>query len=189
MMNTQVGYIMSEKRSLTGPMQVIVNRALPGCTGCRVCEKVCAIGHANELNPEMSRIKVFQFYPGPIDIPIVCQYCADKPCVQACPTKALTYDEQKFMINVNEGLCTSCQACNNACIDNGRGGCITFHPSKGTAQICDLCAGDSQCVIFCPNNVLALLPATPLSKRLAKPAQYFAKRIVEQFHPTKPSPF
>lgn len=180
---------MSEKRILTGPMQIVVNRALPGCTGCRVCEKVCAIQHEGELNPEMSRIKVFQFHPGPIDVPIVCQYCEDRPCVAACPTNALIYDEKTFMMNVDEALCNGCQTCNGACVDNGRGGCITFHPTKGTAQICDLCGGDSQCAKYCPNNVLTLLPATPLSKRLAKPAQYVAERIAEQFHPARTSPF
>jgi len=180
---------MSEKTTLAGPMQIVVNRALPGCTGCRVCEKVCAIQHEGELNPEMSRIKVIQFYPGPIDVPIVCQYCADRPCVTACPTNALTYDEKMFMMKMEEALCNGCQACNNACIDNGRGGCITFHPTKGVAQICDLCGGDSQCAKYCPNNVLAMLPSTSLSKRLAKPAQYIAERIAEQFHPAKMSPF
>jgi len=180
---------MSEKRMLTGPMQIIVNRALPGCTGCRVCEKVCVIQHEGELNPETSRIKVFQFYPGPIDVPIVCQYCEDRPCVSACPTEALTYDAKAFMMKIDEKLCTACKACNQACIDSGRGGCITFHPTKGTAQICDLCGGDSQCAKYCPNNVLTSLPATPLSKRLAKPAQYIAERIAEQFHPAKTSPF
>lgn len=180
---------MSEKKSLTGPMQIVVNRALPGCTGCRVCEKVCAIQHARELNTETSRIKVFQFYPGPVDVPIVCQYCDDRPCVAACPTNALTFDGKSFTMKVDENLCNACQACNNACIENGRGGCITFHPAKATAQICDLCGGDSLCAKYCPNNVLSLLPATSLSKRLAKPAKYIAERIAEQFSPAKMSPF
>jgi len=177
------------ERILKGPTQIVVNRALPGCTGCRVCEKVCAIQHEGELNPEMSRIKVFQFYPGPVDVPIVCQYCADRPCVGACPTGALVYDEKAFTMKVDEALCNGCQLCNVACIENGRGGCITFHPTKGTAQVCDLCGGDPECAKYCPNDVLTPLPATSLSKRLAKPVQYIAERIAEQFYPAKMSPF
>jgi carbon-monoxide dehydrogenase iron sulfur subunit len=181
--------VLSTEKPAKIPMQIVVNRALPGCTGCRVCEKICAIQHEQELNPEMSRIKVYQFHPGPIDVPIVCQNCLDKPCVEACPTAALHFDPNTGQLAVDEATCTACKACNQACIDNGRGGCITFHPVKGIAQVCDLCAGDPQCAKYCPARILMAIPASTLSKRLAKPAEYVADLIAEQFHPAGRNPF
>ena len=170
---------------MNNPMQLFVDHKLPGCSGCRICEKQCALGHEKKWNPAYSRIKVYQFYPGPIDVPIVCQYCEDKPCVAACPTNALVYDAPSFTMRIEEGLCTGCQACNQACVDKGRGGAITFHPTKGTAQVCDFCDGNPQCVSHCPSQVLHLFPASRFPKRLAKPPQLIADWVADQFYPVK----
>ena len=166
-------------------MQLFVNHNLPGCSGCRICEKMCALQHEKKYNEAYSRIQVYQFYPGPIDVPIVCQYCEDRPCVSACPTGALTYDGDVFQMSVEEALCTSCELCNQACIDADRGGCITFHPQKGIAQICDFCGGDPRCAKYCPSNTLRFLPLSRFPKRLAKSAQVIASRIADQFYPVK----
>jgi len=165
------------------PMQIFVYHAIPGCSGCRICEKVCSMKHGKTINPEIARIKVYQFYPGPIDVPIVCQYCHDHPCVNACPTGALIYDEDEFVMKVDKDRCSGCRQCYNACVNSGRGGCISFHPKEGYAQICDLCGGDPECVKHCPSNVLKFLPSSRLAKYLAKPANVIANRIIEQLHP------
>lgn len=170
---------------MENPMQIFVYHALPGCSGCRICEKMCALKHEKKYNPACSRIKVYQFYPGPIDVPIVCQYCEDRPCVSACPTGALTYDGTAFQMTVDEDLCNGCKECNQACVDEGRGGCITFHPQRGVAQICDLCDGDPQCSKYCPSNTLHFLPLSRFPKRLAKPPELIASRIADQFYPVK----
>lgn len=170
---------------MENPMQVFVDHNLPGCSGCRICEKMCALTHEKKYNSAYSRIQIYQFYPGPLDVPIVCQYCEDRPCVSACPTEALTYDSDSFQMVVDEALCNGCELCNQACIDEGRGGCITFHPQTGTAQICDLCGGDPQCVKYCPSNTLHFLSLSRFPKRLAKPAKVIASRIADQFYPVK----
>jgi len=168
------------------PMHLYVDHKLPGCSGCRVCEKVCALEKERKYNPAYSRIKVFQFYPGPIDIPIVCQYCEDHPCIDACPTDALRYDEETFQMTVEEDLCNGCQLCNQACVEEGRGGCITFNPQKGIAQICDFCGGDPQCVKYCPSEVLHFFPPPRFPRRrLAKSPELIADRIAEQLYPVK----
>ena len=168
---------------MNNPMQIYVDHNLPGCSGCRICEKMCALHHERKYNLAYSRIKVYQFYPGPIDIQVVCQYCEDRPCVAACPTDALIYDANTFQMIVDDNACTSCELCNQACIDNGRGGCITFDPKSGIPQICDLCGGEPQCVKYCPSNTLHFLSLSSFSKRLAKPAKLIASRIADQFYP------
>lgn len=170
---------------MDNPMQIYIYHTLPGCSGCRICEKMCSLKHEKKYNPAYSRIQVYQFYPGPIDVPIVCQYCEDRPCVSACPTGALTYNSDTFQMKVDESLCTACKECNQACIDEGRGGCITFHPKKGTAQICDLCDGEPQCAKYCPSNTLHFLSLSRFPKRLAKPAKLIANMIADQFYPVK----
>ena len=170
---------------MDSPMQLFVDRNLPGCSGCRICEKMCSLRHEKKWNPAYSRIKVYQFYPGPIDVPIVCQYCEDKPCVAVCPFGALSYDSGAYLMKVDESLCTGCQLCGKACSDNGRGGCITFKPVQRTAQVCDLCEGDPQCVVYCPSNVLHFHPLSRFPKRLAKPPQVIADQIADQFYPVK----
>ena len=170
---------------MENPKQIFIDHNLPGCSGCRICEKLCALQHEKKYNEAYSRIQVYQFYPGPIDVPIVCQYCDDRPCVSACPTGALTYDGDAFQMTVDEALCTSCHLCNQACIDAGRGGCITFHPRTGIAQICDLCGGDPQCAKYCPSNTLHFLARSRFPQRLAKPAPLIASRIADQFYPVK----
>jgi carbon-monoxide dehydrogenase iron sulfur subunit len=170
---------------MENPMQVYVYHALPGCSGCRVCERVCAIKHEGKINPEYSRIRVYQFYPGPLDVPIVCQYCEDKPCIAACPTGALTYNVETYMMNVDSELCTSCQECNKACIENERGGCITFNPRNGKAQVCDLCGGEAECAKHCPSNTLHFLMLSRFPKRLAKPPELIAERLTDNLYPVE----
>jgi carbon-monoxide dehydrogenase iron sulfur subunit len=180
---------MSETTKMVGPMQVLVLRALPGCSGCRICEKVCSIKHYGAINPEKARIRVYQFFPGPIDVPIVCQYCEDRPCVGACPYGALTYDDKSFQLKVDIKLCQgkkNCGICNQACINAGRGGCITFYPGEQDyAQVCDLCDGDPECAKYCPCDTLNYMQSTPLAKRLAEPSEVVADRLAEQFQPAK----
>lgn len=63
----------------------------------------------------------------------VCQDFEDRPCVKACPTSSLNHNNETFLMNINKDLCTGCKACYQACVDNGRGGCITFHPRTAVA--------------------------------------------------------
>lgn len=172
-------------REMENPMQIYIRHTLPGCSGCRICERFCAMKHEKTANPAYSRIKIYQFYPGPIDVPIVCQYCTDRPCVTACPTGALTYDNETFTMRVDDDLCTGCEDCNKTCVDHGRGGCITFHPKTGLAQICDLCDGEPECAKYCPSNTLHFLRLSRFPERLAKPPELIASRIADQMYPVK----
>ena len=49
------------------------------CTGCRLCEIACSLEKESGVTPEISRIKVYQFWPGPVDVPAICRLCSDHP--------------------------------------------------------------------------------------------------------------
>ena len=119
-------------------------RDYAACSGCRRCELACSIHHEDWMWPEASRIRVFMPYPG-LEVPHFCAQCDDYPCVESCPTDALSVDEETTAVLVDEEKCTSCGRCIDACP-----GKVPFlHPETNKVVICDLCEGDPECVKVC----------------------------------------
>jgi len=59
------------------------------CSGCRICELICAITHTGECNPKKSIVKITANFPEPgyhIEMK-GCKLCGE--CLKYCPTKAL----------------------------------------------------------------------------------------------------
>jgi Fe-S-cluster-containing hydrogenase component 2 len=114
------------------------------CTGCRRCEIACSLRHEGWVWPEASRIRVFMLIPG-VEIPQLCAQCHDYPCIQSCPTGALSPDKHTGAVLVDKEKCISCGKCIEGCP-----GSIPFlHPKDSKAIICDLCGGDPECVKVC----------------------------------------
>ncbi|THB64734.1 MAG: 4Fe-4S dicluster domain-containing protein [Desulfovibrio sp.] len=137
------------------------------CTGCRTCEAVCAGVNAAVAqgvgNPHFANIKVHSYNPD-VDVPSLCLFCADGPCLQACPVgrdsdageKALYRDAITRAITVRPELCISCGSCAEACSAQGSG-VITLHPhTQHPAGMCTLCDGAPQCVAHCPQGALSI---------------------------------
>jgi len=59
------------------------------CTGCRLCEMACSFHHEQECNSTKSRIRILHGKEWAFDFPLLCMQCAEAPCVESCPTKAL----------------------------------------------------------------------------------------------------
>lgn len=131
------------------------------CCGCRICEVVCSIKHSGEFNPELSRIRVHDFYHGLIQVPTTCWGCrsrwADEEafCIEACPVpEALSWYQGDKMLNipvVNEELCTQCLMCVDACHARA----MMVNPRTGFPMICDRCNGAPECVKACPTDAIA----------------------------------
>ncbi|MBS7625201.1 4Fe-4S dicluster domain-containing protein [Candidatus Bathyarchaeota archaeon] len=114
------------------------------CSGCRRCEIVCSLKHEGKIWPEASRIRVFMLIPG-IEVPHLCAQCQDYPCIDACPSGALSANKETGAVIVNKEKCIACGRCIDACP-----GKVPFiHPAERYAVICDLCNGDPECVKVC----------------------------------------
>ena len=147
------------------------------CTGCRLCELVCSVVHDGVSNPARSRIKVVKWESEGVYVPISCQQCDDAPCMNVCPSKALSRDEDTQAVIVDYTLCIGCRSCVAVCPF----GAITYNVIDGKIIKCDLCGGEPQCVRFCDVNTLSYVEADRVGdnrKRGAAKKIYTAQKEV-----------
>lgn len=115
------------------------------CTGCRLCELVCAVKHDGISNPVRSQIRVMKWEHEGLYIPVSCQQCQDAPCMNGCPVGAISRNDDLGRVEVDYEICIGCRTCVGVCPF----GAMNFnHIDKKVAK-CDLCDGDPQCVRFC----------------------------------------
>jgi carbon-monoxide dehydrogenase iron sulfur subunit len=129
------------------------------CTGCRLCELVCAVFHDGISNPARSRIKVMKWEAEGLYIPMSCQQCQDAPCMNVCPVKAISRDEELGRVFVDYDVCIGCRACVAVCPF----GAMNFNIKDKQVFKCDLCDGDPQCVRFCEEKAVDFLEMDDVS--------------------------
>lgn len=118
------------------------------CIGCGACEAVCEFLH------ERPNIVVYRTTIG-LEIPVSCMHCARAPCIEACPTGAMTRDPTG-VVYVIESRCIGCLACLYACPF----GIPELERASKTAVKCDLCMAlrkeglEPACSAICPANAI-----------------------------------
>ena len=100
------------------------------CMGCHSCEVACKQEHGLGVGPRLVRV----IENAPDFIPIHCHHCARAPCLESCPTEAISRNEQGIVL-IKGGLCIGCKACLEACPF----GAMQFDEDKEIAVKCDLC--------------------------------------------------
>ena len=125
------------------------------CTGCRLCELVCAVSHDGISNPTRSRIRVMKWEAEGLYIPMSCQQCEDAPCMNVCPVRAISRDDRLGRIYVDYDACIGCRSCVGVCPF----GAMNFNTIDKQVFKCDLCDGDPQCVRFCEVKAVDFIEA------------------------------
>jgi len=129
------------------------------CTGCRLCELVCAVWHDGISNPARSRIRVMKWEAEGLYIPMTCQQCQDAPCLNVCPVKAISQEEETGRITVDYDTCIGCRSCVSICPF----GAMSFNTIDRRVLKCDHCDGDPQCVRFCEVKAVDFVEANDVS--------------------------
>lgn len=112
------------------------------CTGCRMCELVCALFHFGTINPKKSNITIAKRGIRH-DLPVVCNQGlnCNEECVASCPVECIK--RENGILKIIKDECIGCEACVEAC---------PYNAIKMVGEIaikCDLCDGDPNCVKFC----------------------------------------
>ena len=135
------------------------------CTGCRLCEQVCAVHHTGQTNTIRSRIMVVKWEDEGYYLPLLCQQCEEPACAEVCPRDAITRDEHGAMI-VDEHLCIGCKLCVGACPF----GAMAFDTHARKVFKCDLCGGEPTCASFCLAGALEVRPLEASSRNKRREA-------------------
>ena len=140
------------------------------CTGCRLCELVCAVKHDGVSNPVRSRIRVIKWEAEGVYVPMSCQQCEDAPCMIGCPAGAISRDDATNRVEVDYDLCIGCRTCVSVCPF----GAMNFNPVDRKVIKCDLCDGDPQCVRFCDVKAVEFVAADRVGRITSRSA---ARRV------------
>ena len=93
------------------------------CIGCKHCEIACAVEHSQTKNLFTAifeeplpkpRIHVTPTL-GVLTFPVRCRHCNPAPCMQVCPSGAITRDDETDTVLIDEKKCIGCGMCGIVC--------------------------------------------------------------------------
>ena len=128
------------------------------CSGCKICEQICAKTHYNSQNSSKTALKIHTVFTEEKiwHTHTVCQQCGpDAPCIRSCPTGALYWktDGKVPHLAIDLNKCEGLFVCVSTCPYNA----IYRHPALNNPIFCDLCEGDPQCMRWCPMGAIRLV--------------------------------
>jgi Fe-S-cluster-containing hydrogenase component 2 len=106
-----------------------------------------------------SRIKIMKWEPEGLYVPMSCNQCVDAPCMNVCPVKAISRDEEMARVEVDYDVCIGCRSCVAVCPF----GAMNFNTIDRQVFKCDLCDGDPQCVRFCDVGAVSFIDVEEVS--------------------------
>jgi carbon-monoxide dehydrogenase iron sulfur subunit len=140
------------------------------CVACKSCEIACALNRSSlskrlpeaifETPSPLSRVRV-EDTDAEGGFPIQCRHCADAPCLDACPAKAL-YRDTNGLVLLRDERCIGCWMCVMVC---PFGAPQPFRHFRKMVK-CDQCTGMDApfCVDSCPTHALLLLDPEEIAR-------------------------
>ncbi len=164
---------------------------------CNACVTACSTEHGWEANTDnpltdaqwIRKVTLKDKKTGlEQSLPVMCQHCAEPPCVDVCPTAA-SFRRDDGIVLVDKHLCIGCRYCVMACPYQARS--FIHEPlidqkeysprGKGTVEGCNLCVhrvdkgGTPACVEACSATGNGAMmfgnlndPNSEISKRIAE---------------------
>jgi molybdopterin-containing oxidoreductase family iron-sulfur binding subunit len=97
---------------------------LKRCIGCYGCQVSCKAENGTRPGTTYARVvkKETGTFPNVrrISIPVLCNHCADPPCVDVCPSGASQKRDADGIVFVDGDMCVGCRACVMACAYGAR---------------------------------------------------------------------
>src|SRR5512137_141291 len=125
------------------PAALTINPSL--CTACRACELACSFSKEGVYSLASSRIRIVRVHAAGVNVPVACVNCTEAPCIDICPTEAISRSGDLGIVRVDEARCDQCELC----VDECPYGAVRIPFEAGAAAMCDLCDGDPRCVSEC----------------------------------------
>jgi Fe-S-cluster-containing dehydrogenase component/formate-dependent nitrite reductase membrane component NrfD len=127
------------------------------CIGCHACTIACKSEHDIPVGVNRCWVKTVEKGRFPetqrLFLPVLCNQCADAPCMNICPTSAL-FRRRDGIVDLNGQACIGCRACMVACPYDQ----LFIDPNTRTAEKCNFCANriesrlEPACVSVCPTE-------------------------------------
>ena len=131
-------------------MLIDTNQCQEGCNDCvTACNKENGLsGGTSPTDAQwMRKVELKDMRSGrTTSLPVMCQHCAEPPCVDVCPTAA-SFKRADGIVLVDKHLCIGCRYCMMACPYKARS--FVHEPlhdqkpdvprGKGTVESCTLC--------------------------------------------------
>ena len=136
---------------------------LDKCIGCYTCQAVCDFLHDGR-----PFIKVYETEIG-LRTPLSCLHCSKAPCIEVCPTGAMTRDDTGA-VYVDSMKCIGCMACLYACPF----GIPELDPQLRVATKCDLCKPlreqglEPACYAMCPAEAIVYGSPQDIGEKIKK---------------------
>ena len=194
-------FSFAEAKDETGPVSSKVRwgmliDALKCADGCNDCVSACfeenGIGSTGRPDTDPQWIRKIDIRNPKTDhkisLPMMCQHCADPPCVDVCPTGA-SFKRADGIVLVDKHSCIGCRYCMMACPFQARSFVhedltdqkTEIPRGKGTVESCTLCVhridkgGTPACAEACSDTAgKAILfgdlndPSSEISRRVEK---------------------
>lgn len=129
------------------------------CIGCHACTVACKSEHDVPLGVNRTWVKYVEKgeFPNSRRHFLVerCNHCANAPCVEICPTKAL-FQREDGIVDFDKSRCIGCKSCMQACPYDA----LYIDPDTHTAAKCNFCAHridqglQPACVVVCPEEAI-----------------------------------